>query len=242
MLNVLTRKTPTGKGKTNVDGIHDLGGKPGYGKVDRSGENEVFHERWEAVVFAMVGAGRIAEAWYYTDQFRHAVERIDPEAYLKHGYYGRWLGGVETLLKEAGIVSESELATRVVAMGGSKDDLIAAKPSGRPDPRGAKSELRTAKRGLEVEPEFEVGDLVHTAKDPVPGHTRLPGYARDKTGEVIAVHGGWVFPDTAAHGQGEQPQHLYTVRFSSEVLWNKPGFSVSLDLFEPYLSRESEHV
>ena len=67
------------------------------------------------------------------------------------------------------------------------------------------------------------------------GHTRLPAYARNKLGEIIALHGGRVYPDTNAHGLGEQPQHLYTVRFSSEELWDRAGFSVALDLFEPYL-------
>ena len=33
------------------------------------------------------------------------TERIDPIAYLTHGYYGRWLGGLETLLTEAGVVT-----------------------------------------------------------------------------------------------------------------------------------------
>ena len=45
-----------------MDGIHDLGGKPGYGKVDRRGEDEVFHERWEAVVYCMVNAAARAGA------------------------------------------------------------------------------------------------------------------------------------------------------------------------------------
>ena len=35
-----------------MDGIHDLGGKPGYGKVDKGAGSEVFHDRWEAAVFA----------------------------------------------------------------------------------------------------------------------------------------------------------------------------------------------
>ena len=81
-----------------MDGIHDLGGKQGYGEVDKSGSDEVFHGRWEAAVFAMAGAGSAAGAWFNVDKFRHAVERIDPKAYLDHGYYGRWLGGIETLL------------------------------------------------------------------------------------------------------------------------------------------------
>lgn len=221
-----------------MDGIHDLGGKPGFGRVDRTGEDEVFHERWEASVFVMNGASKAAGGWYHTDQFRHAVERIDPQAYLEHGYYGRWLGGIETLLIEVGIVTLEEIEKELLARGGSFDDLVAARPSSEPEPLGPKPSEDGASRDLADSPVFAAGDRVRTAAQPVPGHTRLPAYARDKTGEVICHHGGWVFPDTAAHGQGEQPKHLYTVRFSSETLWNKPGFSVSLDLFEPYLSPE----
>jgi len=50
-----------------------------------------------------------------------------------------------------------------------------------------------------------------------------------------------VFPDTNAHGLGEQPTHLYTVTFTGAELWGdgaEPGTAVSLDLFEPYLSSE----
>jgi nitrile hydratase len=85
-----------------------------------------------------------------------------------------------------------------------------------------------------------VGDTVQTLSDPVEGHTRLPEYARGKVGTIIMHHEGWVYPDTNAHGKGEQPQHLYTVRFSSKVLWGSNGFSVSLDLFEPYLLEVSQ--
>ena len=71
-----------------------------------------------------------------------------------------------------------------------------------------------------------------------PGHTRLPAYARGRRGRIVALHGGWVFPDTNAHGRGETPQHLYTVAFDGAELWGKfsePGLLVHLDLFEPYL-------
>ena len=45
------------------------------------------------------------------------------------------------------------------------------------------------------------------------GHTRLPRYARGKIGVVEAVHEGFVFPDSNAHGEGENPQRVYTVVF-----------------------------
>ena len=42
----------------------------------------MFHDRCEVKVFAEVAAG----AWPNTDRFRHAVERIDLEAYLTHDH------------------------------------------------------------------------------------------------------------------------------------------------------------
>ena len=219
-----------------MDGVHDLGGKSGYGKVDKTGAEEVFHDRWEAAVFAMFVSTVRAGALHNTDRFRHAIERIDPEAYLSHGYYGRWLGGFENLLVEAGIITQAELQERAVTMGAGENDLIAARPAKTPDPAGPARSGRGSIRPLNSKPAFSPGARVRTQGEPVDGHTRLPQYARGKAGEVISWHDGWVFPDTVAHGLGEQPCHLYTVRFSSEELWGKPGFSVSLDLFEPYLS------
>ena len=86
-----------------MDGMHDLGGKQGFGAVSREANEPVFHARWESRVFGMnlVGAGGAARN---VDHFRHAVERIDPVAYLTHGYYGRWLGGLETMMVEAGVL------------------------------------------------------------------------------------------------------------------------------------------
>ena len=67
-------------------------------------------------------------------------------------------------------------------------------------------------------------------------HTRLPRYARDKVGTVERVHGTHVFPDSNAHFAGEDPQWLYTVRFSARELWGRDDDdSVSIDAFEPYL-------
>lgn len=70
------------------------------------------------------------------------------------------------------------------------------------------------------------------------GHTRLPRYARGKVGVVEARHGCHVFPDTNAHGLGEEPQWLYTVRFDGTELWGddaEAGVTVSIDAWEPYL-------
>jgi nitrile hydratase len=47
-----------------------------------------------------------------------------------------------------------------------------------------------------------------------------------------------VFPDDHAHGRGENPQYLYSVRFAAAELWGdaaEPAAAVHLDLFESYL-------
>jgi nitrile hydratase len=71
-----------------------------------------------------------------------------------------------------------------------------------------------------------------------PTHTRLPRYARGKVGVIEKLRGHFVFPDTNAHGGGEDPQWCYNVRFNAQELWGEdadPTISVSIDAFEPYL-------
>jgi nitrile hydratase len=87
-------------------------------------------------------------------------------------------------------------------------------------------------------PRFKAGDRVRTRNDHPPHHTRLPRYAMGRCGEVVMVHGVFVFPDSNARHQGEQPQHLYAVRFEGSELWGGSGHArdrVILDLFESYL-------
>ncbi len=83
-----------------MDGIHDLGGMQGFGRVPWSETEPRFHAPWEGRVFALASlalAGGVANA----DAFRHAIERLHPVAYLTSGYYGRWLAATELLLREA---------------------------------------------------------------------------------------------------------------------------------------------
>ena len=220
-----------------MDGIHDLGGKHGFGLVHREVDEPVFHGRWEAKVFTFMLAGGAAGAWFCSDRFRHLIERIDPICYLSDGYYGRWLGGIETGLVEAKVLSSSEIQARYIELGGHEKDRVAARPTQRPDPHGPLPNAVHSQREAS-EPQFDVGDWVKTDPKVKPGHTRLPAYARGKVGRVISRHGGWVYPDTNAHGEGEKPQNLYTVEFDSDELWGEDNeaMSLCLDLFEPYLS------
>ena len=91
---------------------------------------------------------------------------------------------------------------------------------------------------LQVEQRFQIGQPVRARNINPTGHTRLPRYARGKAGTIHHHHGVYVFPDTNAHFLGENPQNLYSVRFSARELWGDPASlrdSVYLDMWDDYL-------
>lgn len=216
-----------------MDGIHDMGGMHGFGPVAVESDEPVFHEPWEGRVFAMTG--KLPN----TDAFRHSIERMRPLDYLADGYYGRWLGALETLLAEHGVLDREDYAARVRALGGTRD-AVQVTPLDPPWPAGmpALEPHAGLRRALAVPPGFVIGERVRTLDLHACGHTRLPRYARGRRGVIESHHDGWIFPDSHAHGLGAQPQHLYTVRFAATELWGAdadPNHDVYLDLFEPYL-------
>ncbi|MEM1231810.1 MAG: nitrile hydratase subunit beta, partial [Pseudomonadota bacterium] len=102
-----------------MDGPHDLGGTLGHGPVQRDEPAQPLAERWHGRVFAMMRTAFAHGVARNTDQFRHAIERLDSDAYFRDGYYGRWLSGLETLWLESGTLSRDELDRRTRALGGS---------------------------------------------------------------------------------------------------------------------------
>jgi nitrile hydratase len=222
-----------------MDGVHDLGGMQGFGPVEREENEPVFHAAWEAAVLAMQHAGR-SRGLFNIDEFRHGIERMAPAHYLHATYYEKWLEGITRLLVEKGVVGAEELAARRAFFGRTPDASAAATLSGPPPTRGA-SNPRWAQdfmRETGATPRFAPGDAVCTREMHPHGHTRLPRYARGKRGIVHLCHGIHVFPDTNAHGEGEQPQPLYSVRFDARELWGEsaePNQAVHIDLWESYL-------
>jgi len=87
-------------------------------------------------------------------------------------------------------------------------------------------------------PRYTPGDRVRTRNMHPQGHTRLPLYLRGHVGEITRLHGTHIFPDSNAHGRGEDPRPLYTVTFSAGEVWGTarhPQDTISADLWEPYL-------
>ena len=221
-----------------MDGIHDLGGKQGYGSVDVDADAS-WNKTWESRVFALVNCAFQAGLIGNLDQFRHAIERIAPLAYLQHGYFGRWTGGLENLLVESGVLTSQLIDERAGELGQPRDALTAARPSLHPDRVDYPSGGSGFERSIDEPPRYVVGQHVVTRTHGSPGHTRLPAYVRGRTGTITAWHRSWVLPDTNAHGLGENPEHLYTVAFTGSTLWGgsvDSQIEVCIDLFESYLS------
>jgi len=220
-----------------MDGIHDLGGMHGFGPVEREENEPPFHAPWEAAVVAMMRASR-AGGVFNIDEFRHSIERMAPAEYLRSTYYERWLDGITRLLVEKGVVSTAELAARTESfLAPPATASSTVRPASAPAGGGSPADLSFF-REPSTPPRFAVGEAVVTRHVHRTGHTRLPRYARGKRGEIAAHRGGHVFPDTNAHGRGEQPQHVYGVRFDARELWGEaaePNAHVYLDLWESYL-------
>ena len=86
-----------------MNGIHDMGGMDGFGLVMPEPNEPVFHAPWEARMFALASVTPYAVP-YNDDHLRREIERTPPGEYLTIGYYALWLRGVESLLRERGIL------------------------------------------------------------------------------------------------------------------------------------------
>jgi nitrile hydratase len=218
-----------------MNGVHDMGGQHGMGPVEYEKDEPVFHAPWEGRVYALSRAMRAWRKWNL-DTDRHGIEALPPVDYLRMSYYERWFHRLVAQVVRYGLVSKEEME------------------SGRADPASPKATpaftLATSSRWLTrgipssheptVRPLFKVGQRVRARNINPTGHTRLPRYARGRTGVIVQDHGVYTFPDTNAHFQGEKRQHVYSVRFAARELWGadaSPRDSVYLDLWDDYLER-----
>src|SRR6186713_1806146 len=94
-----------------MDGMHDLGGKQGFGRVRYSLRAQTFHEPWEKRVNALYSLA-VKLGIFNMDEYRHAIERMEPRHYLSASYYERSLTSLATLCVEKGLISREELERR----------------------------------------------------------------------------------------------------------------------------------
>ncbi len=203
-----------------MDGVHDLGGRQGFGPVRHAPDARAFHEAWEVRANSLyVLAVRLGI--FNMDEYRHAIERMDARHYLAASYYERSLTGLMTLLVEKGVVTREELERRA----GGRIPLAAAGAPGRGN--------RPARE------HFQPGDRVRVRNDCVPGHVRMPGYIRGKNGVVVGESPSYPFPDASAHAVAAEDEPTYDVRFRSEDLWPNSADAalVHAGVFQSYLER-----
>ncbi len=214
-----------------TNSIHDMGGMHGFGRVRPEVDEPVFHEPWEGRVDAMHRAMGGLGLWTI-DMARASMETLRPTLYVSASYYQRWLLGLERRVVEHDLASADELRAGQSLRTIDKPNRIFTPDDASRITRG------NFERDASDSPLFKAGDRVRTRNINPETHTRLPRYARDKVGEVEAVRGCHVYPDSVAMGEGEDPQWLYTVVFPGQVLWGEdsdPSVKVSIEAFEPYL-------
>lgn len=208
-----------------VDGVHDLGGMQGFGKVEVELDEPVFHEPWERRAL-LVTFGVFMTGVNTGGQFRHSIERMDAAHYLDSSYYEHWITGIATRMVEAGVLTVDDLEERA----------------------GGVFPLSGADRGVPTEdpgpdivaPRYVVGEHVRVRNWHPLGHTRCPRYVRGRVGSIARIDIAASVPDIEAHSPGRRSEPTYSVRFESVELWGEPGDPVHVDLWESYLEPADE--
>jgi len=209
-----------------------MGGMHGMGPIVHEKNEPVFHAPWESRVYAI---DRALFAWqkWNLDEWRHHIERILPSEYLRMSYYEKWLTANESRVVQYGFVTKEELESGRASAGAAKATPAFTPTMAQNYDRGIPSA-----KDPSVAPLFQVGQRVRARNINPTGHTRLPRYARGKTGQIIRDHGVYAFPDTNAQRLGEKRQHVYSVRFTARELWGKaasPRDFVHIDMWDDYL-------
>jgi nitrile hydratase beta subunit len=217
-----------------MDGIADIGGTDGWGAVRAPNPDEpVFAEPWEGRAFALtlLGMGRVSGQ--NLDAFRYALGRLDHTAYFDDGYYGRWLNAVELMLTDSAIIAPGAVEARARNLHG---EHVEEPPTPEPNKPDYAPPAAGSLREVTEPPRFAPGDSVRALAVPAEP-TKLPRYVSGHTGVVESIQPGHLLPDTHAIFQGENPQHVYTVRFDSHELWgpDAESFALTIELFDSYL-------
>lgn len=196
---------------------HDLGGRLDVDPVVVEPNEPVFHAPWERTARALVYTVMPHVPNATTSAFRHSIERMEAEHYVRSSYYEHWLTSAASLAVEAGLVTRQQL----------QEQAGGAFPLSRPELALDVSELGTGQE------RFAVGDRVRVTTDPSPGHTRCPAYVRGEVGVVTRVDGTFSLPDVEAHSERRVREGTYSVRFDGR----EPHSSVNVDLWDSYLER-----
>lgn len=212
-----------------MNGIHDMGGMTTFGPVPRD-DISPFHAEWEKRLDGLVRI--LPDEVVQSDEFRHALERLDPVVYLSGTYYERWLAALERLLTEQGTITREEMTKALDGW---------TLPPGVAPTRSDEGDAPPGDDG--AAPRYSPGDRVRVRNAHAAGHTRVPRYVRGHRGVIDRFLSAQDFPDDLVQGRGTRRRPVYAVRFAARELWGagaSPRDTVVIDLWEEYLLPDAD--
>ena len=162
-----------------MNGVHDMGGMQGMGPVEYEKDEPVFHAVWEGRVYALTRVRFVRGGSGASIPTGMRSRVMPPVDYLRMSYYERWLRRLELHVVKYRHCDPGRARERHGRLPG-------------PPRRRRRLTLATVDRwlnrghrlepGSNGSPRFKVGQRVRARNINPTGHTRLPRYARGKTG------------------------------------------------------------
>jgi nitrile hydratase subunit beta len=209
-----------------MDTIHDLGGKQGFGPVANQFDDDavLFPEEWKARTWAIAMMSmsqlRQKQTGWTLDWYRHVLERLPPDLYLRFDYFEKWILAMMVTSVDENI---AEVQDFVDGHAGSAKMKLKHMPP--------------KKEGAQAAGRFKPGDKVVSKRDMGSMHTRLPAYVRGRSGTIESVIGPQHIPDHSATGKIRMEQ-TYVVRFEIKDLWPEAPNSrdaLLIDMWDSYI-------
>src|SRR5262245_62634412 len=143
------------RGRSGMNGIHDMGGMHGFGPIVREENEPVFHHVWEGRVFAI----RLATPVPIPGGSRNNIEQMDPAAYLTTSYYEKWLHARIKGLIDAGVLTAAELEARI-ALYRDHPEMSVPRREDQDRVQRIRAQLRrveSQRRDVPLQPQFSIG-------------------------------------------------------------------------------------
>lgn len=209
-----------------MDTVHDLGGVQGFGPLRNAGEDDsnLFAEEWKGRLWAiaMMSMSKLGqdETGWTLDWYRHVLERLPPDFYLRADYFEKWTLAMMVTAIDEGVAEVAEFVE-----GHSQGQSFAYD-----SPKQVSEVAETTAR-------FKAGDQVVAKRDVSAMHTRLAKYVRGRVGVIDHLIGLQALPDLSANGVLRREQ-TYVVRFPMSELWPEAAESrdsLMIDMWDSYL-------
>ena len=204
-----------------MNGPHDIGGMMGFGAIAPEANEPLFHAPWQKrMPGAFAGHGRHPPV-----EHRHVApcpRKNSPRAILVTQLLRNMAGGPAAA---PGRTRASRCRPQSSCRSSRLQALRRFWPRAVPTVALLQpnrfSELATAQR---------CGTCIRR------GTRACPAICAAQPEKLCFTTTPMCFPDSNAHGTGENPQHLYTLRFKArDVFGNAGDDDLQADLFEPYL-------